>query len=569
MEDKNNVTKENKRSLKFFIWLSCILFILLLVVTALWIVSSFPTREKKSEIQIASTEIATVEYTDVSQKKSPEVEENVASVTETEDVLSIEVDEDIISDVKFKDSLLKKSPFTKLDRERLNNEHFDGAFLKMHELTYFDEASFEEFRGIHVVVPEGLIRTFKDISEALDMMWTNPNKPSEVYMEFEPYTIWIQSGKDEQKRDEALLDVEEYISDHPETIFEIAYSFPNVAFWNALKEEDYASLQEVYYHISTVLMKHNNVYVYAPGNQEWLVCNPTNYESAFVTGKDASTKLMCHMFCDRDCKMELEQIVDWFVIVKNLSDCSTKWHMYEYDDLSSYKVVFVGDSVLDFFRTTYGIPDIVKYFTKAETYNLSKGGASSAGKGDSPYHLAAFVNAITTGEMNEKYAGTEFEDECKRFRQEVKTDDEMIFVLMLGINDFLNGEVSINKKKISDIKTTAGGLVNAVNTLKEVYPNAKFIIVSPYHMDIDEDLPSQMCEFLKGELFKEYVAAEKKAAKKVKAGYIALTENANINADTFNEMLSSDGIHPSEAGELEIAKVISKYLCEKYLTKNQ
>lgn len=553
---------EEQRS-PFLLIYALIIFLAVLVAVGLWIVKSFHDVDK-------------VESPNKEQTVSVSVSKEVTSVSSSSDSASASSSSKKIENKKDDNKEAVEDPkpsqekpyftnseeelkLTKLDKERLLSEQYEGVFLKMHNLNTFTENDFKLFRGLRIICTEGMVYNTSELQEALSLIFANSRTIPEMYFEIDPYDLWINAGDSDKKRDGEFNKILTYIDTHPETIFEFAYSVPSVKFWNELSEEEFSQRQEVYYHVTNLLKARSNVYVYALGNQEWLIANPTNYTYEFIPNQKTWEKLALLMFCDRQYQFTLEDVMNWFIIVKNISDCD-KLGMYSCTLPAGEKVVFLADSVFDFYRDSYGASNVASYITGAKTYNLGKGGLTLASDETSPFSFAYLNAGVCSRKLPKLYKETDFAVEFKTFLNETDVNDKLTFVVMLGINDFLNGAVSYKKGDKTSNNTTYSALLTQVKKLKKAYPNSEVVIVVPYQLDSDPDQPARTAEFGTGEKQANYSEAIEKVATKLGCDCLNLFAEGYFNEGNFNEMLKSDCIHPSEQGEFEIAKAISKFL---------
>ncbi len=159
------------------------------------------------------------------------------------------------------------------------------------------------------------------------------------------------------------------------------------------------------------------------------------------------------------------------------------------------QIVILGDSIMDGDRTESGAADIIGEQLNAKIYNMSMGGTTAALMPNEQYNFATWdsrclmgvVNAIV-GNINtdifDGYAAGEVLKTCD-FE---KTD---YFIIEYGVNDFLTGQIPNSRYleggdtlAIDSTHTYTGALEDAVNRLKEKFPNAGILIIAPHYCQV-------------------------------------------------------------------------------------
>ncbi len=159
------------------------------------------------------------------------------------------------------------------------------------------------------------------------------------------------------------------------------------------------------------------------------------------------------------------------------------------------QIVILGDSIMDGDRSASGAADIIGEQLNAKIYNMSMGGTTAALMPNEQYNFATWdsrclmgvVNAIV-GNINpdifDGYAAGEVLKTCDFS----KTD---YFIIEYGVNDFLTGQIPNSRYleggdtlAIDSTHTYTGALEDAVNRLKERFPNAGILIIGPHYCQV-------------------------------------------------------------------------------------
>ena len=182
---------------------------------------------------------------------------------------------------------------------------------------------------------------------------------------------------------------------------------------------------------------------------------------------------------------------------KKTQDVQEETKVQEEEDNKQYamQVVILGDSIMDGDRTESGAADIIGQQLNAKVYNMSMGGTTAAllpGE-NSDYStwdsrcLLGVVNAIVGNidtDIFEGYAAGEVLETCDFD----KTD---YFIIEYGVNDFLTGKIPNSRYleggdtlAVSASHTYTGALNQAIDKLKERFPDAGIMVVAPHYCQV-------------------------------------------------------------------------------------
>lgn len=244
------------------------------------------------------------------------------------------------------------------------------------------------------------------------------------------------------------------------------------------------------------------------------------------------------------------------------------------------QIVFMGDSILDSDRDYAGVAGLIAESCNADVYNMSIGGTTAALVPGEQYNFATWdsigllglINAILGNINPDVFEGRragEILNECDFS----KTD---YFVIEYGINDFQTGQIPQSRYLengdvlgIDAVHTYAGALEVAVTMLRENFPDAKILIISPHY-----------CQFFQGSTFvgdaysldygygtlvdffrcSGYVAEQHR---KDNVLFYNAMELSGIDSYTAEEYLE-DGVHLSEAGRRVYAAQVANVILDDF-----
>lgn len=247
----------------------------------------------------------------------------------------------------------------------------------------------------------------------------------------------------------------------------------------------------------------------------------------------------------------------------------------ETKDENRLQLVFLGDSILDGYRDQTGIVYLTGVNCDADVYNLSMGGttASLTTYEKSEYEnwtsrsLQGVVHAITGNVkpdiMNGYRAGEVFAS-CDFS----KTD---YFIIEYGMNDFLSGTPLNDEEDYYDEYTYVGSLRIAIDNLKRYYPDAQIILCSPNYAQFwgsngaflgDGNMVNNG-----GGTLAEYYRVCGNVSSEFHTLFLNAYEGIGLDTYTADEYLE-DGIHLSEKGRFEYARILSSIIMENEATRN-
>jgi len=432
------------------------------------------------------------------------------------------------------------------DFKRLYSEDYDTVVLSMYPMNNCPEERYTYWRGMDAVVTEHEIPNLFTLKCYLKMLG-HKGTVSTVYLGVLPHEL------DASELAPLLLA-------HSGTKFEVILPHPQLDYWLSLSTEECDSLLQTYRDFIPPLLNHFTISPYFFGGTEWLVCNPANYEDTFATSPQATETLMLHSDVDHEFVITSATKPSPTAPIDALADLIANYRAQpvEYPDLSDWNIVFLGDSVIGNYTNTTSIPEVVGGLTNANIYNLGLGGGSASKYPErEDYSLSDIVDALITQspealpEDKQVYTGmTELLED--------NPDGTYCFVINYGLNDYFAG-APIASDDPYDRYTFSGGYRQAIQTLREAYPDACILLNTPnytvnfnYGMDYRFDQQSTIVD---------YVNTLQALATELNVGLLDNYNELGITKENFPTYLS-DGCHPNETGRFLIGKRIALTLGE-------
>lgn len=242
---------------------------------------------------------------------------------------------------------------------------------------------------------------------------------------------------------------------------------------------------------------------------------------------------------------------------------------------NNLQIVFLGDSILDGYRDQTGIAYLTGQHCGAKVYNLAMGGTSA---GLTTYEKGEYENwdsrslqgvvHVLCGNVNSSLLDGTKAGEVYASCDVENTD---YFVIEYGMNDFLKGIPLNDEGDFYDEYTYVGALRIAVSKLKENFPGATIVLCAPNYAHFWHDDGSYMGD---GNMASnglatlvEYARVCGNVANDMNTLFLNAYDGIGLNAYTADDYLE-DGLHLSEKGRSEYARVLSKVIMEYEETKN-
>lgn len=426
------------------------------------------------------------------------------------------------------------------DFARLESETYDTVFFSMYPTDNYVEEDYAYFRAMQMVRCDYEIPNGKVMRWYMDKVNASGNMVTTVYLGVDPEKT--------TKEDIVIM-----IQENPEIKFEIVPVHPQINYWLDMSEAKCEKVLAEYQLFLEWMIGLPNAGTYFFTGQEWLVCNPNNYEAYGMTNAAVSQFLMCNSDNAHAYMLRPETIVPEMDELRDLIDRYRKQPI-EYPNASDYDIVFFGDSIIGSYTDSMSIPEVVAALTGANVYNCGYGGKSAAlGEFDN-CPVSMIVNALVTGDLSELPKDHEIYDRVSSFYHREKKSDKLMFVVNYGINDYFRG-YPVESEDDYDITSFSGAVRTAVKQLQEAFPEATIML----------NTPNMVMYFEYGELPQsERGGKQSDYAEAV----IRLAQELNVEVlDNYRELPSikgnwekylSDGCHLNEQGRFLVGSRIAQ-----------
>lgn len=178
------------------------------------------------------------------------------------------------------------------DLGRLQQESYQGVFCSMYAPEAFPEDIYSTYMGYDAVSCSHRLTSFSDISDYLETAFSSGNEVTHVLLILDPLRLWNSNFHNNSRFyasfDEDLL---AYVDSYSGVEFTIVFSCPSLKYWQAHSSdtETYENLVQV---LAAPLSVRENVSLFFPGGEEWLISNPDAYDTPLELNAVAARSVM-------------------------------------------------------------------------------------------------------------------------------------------------------------------------------------------------------------------------------------------------------------------------------------
>lgn len=441
----------------------------------------------------------------------------------------------------------------KADLELLSTEEYDSIFCSMYSIENFAEEDFVTYRGVNTLKLSNVLRDTDDLGSYIASAFNSGNGVEIVYLGLDPAQIWSSVGKDITKWNSALTeDIIAHATAHPEVTFEVLLPAPSFDYWKELGSKDTEEILTTYHSLISTLSPYHNITTYFMGGEYWLIANPGNYDDNICTNEIISQKIFLFTFCDHEFQVTAENAALYIDALKSL--ITQEETAPEHPDLSSWDVVFFGDSIIGNYTGSYSVPGVLTGLSDARTYNCAQGGIPASLDANSllsfPTSVDYFIgqDAAALPELSGPFPAA-----LDTYSQDKHNGRRLCFVINFGLNDYFGGHPVSNPEDAYDVSTYAGALRVGIDKLQTAYPDAEILLMTPNFITFFTNGTEILGE--NSGILIEYVDTAMEIANEYNVICLNNYTDLGINETTASVYLA-DGVHLNETGRFLLAKRI-------------
>ena len=253
---------------------------------------------------------------------------------------------------------LKMIPAHKLLRE----SEYNCVFLSMYPVSTFDKEDFSHYRADDALIVEQVIPNYRSLKSFLKDVTLSGNKMQRIYLGVDPTKVTAEQ-------------ILEFQTAFPDVVFEILPTYRRLSDWR--KDENMELSYIAYLDMVQKLVGKENLSIYSFFAQEWLIADDENYLSGTLLCQRVAHLVYLYADVAHHCNFRPEDISPVFTEFHALIQDSKETGL-TFPDLSDWEIAMIGDSVIGNYSDHSSIPELVKSFSGAITYNCGWGGASAS-----------------------------------------------------------------------------------------------------------------------------------------------------------------------------------------------
>lgn len=423
------------------------------------------------------------------------------------------------------------------DFQLIASSEYDTVFLSMFPVETYHEEDFSYYRGMTVLKTSYCIPSLSVLEKYLKSIEVSGQKVNTVYLGIRADLADLQK-------------LAEILSRQPDISFEIILSYPSAEYWRNLSPKSYEKVLESYCTFITMapgLLPEAGIYFM--GGEEWLIANPGNYESDFLTNEDISRTIMLHSDSFHQYTITGETCADAAASLIKLT-AKLRDERENFPDLSDHYVVFLGDSVTGNYTDSASIPGVFTGLTGAYVYNCGYGGGSAARQQEHSISLPYIADALFSGDLSLLTEKDQAYHGIKAYRDDSPSGPSLSFIINYGLNDYFCG-LPISSEDPFDEYTYCGAIRAAVDTLRTNCPEARIVLCTPNFVTAFQDGTEPHGS--DGFVMEDYVMAVKSLADELHTELVDNYAELQITHENQEEYLV-DTVHPNYACRFLMAK---------------
>ena len=425
---------------------------------------------------------------------------------------------------------------------RLASEKYDSFYYSFLGSTIEDAGKFPTFFGNTPIFITPSDIEYEDTNVLLDMAVAKDGLKY-AFFEIDPVTFIKGDGKEEFEYFNKMIEKYSDVS------FYAILSYPSVSYWKSLSEDERKQTLDDYESCIATLTHNDNLSMYWPGNNKWLIESPDNYINE-VPASDVALNLLILTTCNLKYSVDKKSFADEKDVLLEIVKEDVK-----YPDLSGKEIVFFGDSIMGNYHGPLSIPGESASLSGADTYNLGVGGTCAIR--DFNKLVDAFLGSGSLSDIEDK----DFLSELERFENEHDENKELYFIVNYGVNDYFMGvPAHVNTgAPYSEYAYDSyeASMTDGIIKLQSTYPNAKIIILSPIYTNYFEAGERIMSDV--GAPLQTYRDMGKFISEKLGTEWIDSLNLIEINEDNYETYLI-DEVHPNFDGIYLISDSIIRFI---------
>ena len=431
----------------------------------------------------------------------------------------------------------------KEDFRQISSQKYDSVFLSMYPIDTYSEEIFLVNGGRTILKTSYCIPGFSVLQQYMEHISDSGNILHTIYLGIRPDKM-------------PLKKLQKLIEQYPAIHFDIILSYPSAEYWKSLSSTEYARIIKAYCNFLTAAPSILNANFYFMGSQEWLISNPGNYKNDWLVNEDIARLITLLTVIDGEYPVTAESASLFSENMKELTE-QIRSAPKIFPDLSDYRLVFFGDSVIDLYTDSSSVSGVVAGLTDAAVFNCGAGGGSAAVRKDFPIALPAIAESAIYGDLSLLPEDRQVYCGVSSYLASPPSDQKLCFIIYYGLNDYFNGLPILSETDPYDTSTYCGAIRTAVATIRSKIPDAQIILCAP----------NPICIFDRGTeihgdgyVLEDYAKAILSLGDELQTDVLDTYHDFEINDDNWYEYLLKDQVHPNAAFRYMIGEKIIRLI---------
>lgn len=442
---------------------------------------------------------------------------------------------------KQQESDIVKSQEAQCVMQNLQEEEVEALFISMYPLDSYDADDFLYYRGYRTTFFSKPLESGKNLLKFLKQSLEEQHSLKAVYIGV------TQQDKDDGWEEKLLKVVEQ----NPEIRFHIIIEYPYIEELAQMSQSEQERLFAWYEKMADLFtpdIRCQNKIVFLPQAEMWLTGNPANYLENGQLNKDAARYSMMEMACVDYYALNTANAAQKISVIKEMIAGLDSRKAIN----SEYTFVFFGDSVIGNYQDSMSIPGVVSGIGQAAAINCGYGGLAASKVSEESYGITDMITAFLEGQYEQFEDDKAIKKGIPQFyemQSEIK-EDKLVFLLSLGINDYMTGY---------DIDAFVKGMEDAVNMLRQAYPKSEIVLMTPNFIARNEYGTMEINGYTMEALTERIILLSEQLQTKC----IDVFHESGFGQKN-HETYIADLVHPNALGRYKIGEIVCEHLAQWY-----
>lgn len=420
------------------------------------------------------------------------------------------------------------------DLKNLSNGNYDNVQIAMWDDSLCTPEWYDYFFAKKLLNTNYNISSPQELFTYLDSCFSSENKVSKIHLCIDPkvfeeqYYENIYYDADPASYEEYLMDeLFPVILDNKDVTIDIFLPIKPLSYFAAMSKEEFDGLFGKWYSFLMMLKWCDNVRVSYLGAEEWLMTREDFFEENGELKRNILENAYLNEYAYDEYTVNAPELKEkGKKIAAYIDKLNHGW--YDWNEFADDTLVFFGDSIFSCGALTeFNIPEYISQYSGSLHVNRAiPGTLATSGRENS------FLEVLEDSLSHELF----------EYAQEDPTGENLCVFINYGTNDYFAGIPIMDKKDELNVETFEGALRKGVQRIKEVFPESKVVLLTPYTISLGNYGKDKYDK--KGGKLVDYIASVEKVAKDCDVISINMKKYFLSTEGECREKLR-DGVHPA------------------------